>query len=239
LLIASRSTWDELPERWRDRAVYIPENGIDPVRFHPRLERAASGPLRVIFVGRLVPYKGADMLIDAAAGALCERRMHLEIVGDGPQMAELVSQVRRLGLGESVTFHGWQAQGRVAELLVMADLFAFPSIREFGGGAVLEAMACGVPALVVDYGGPGEIVTEATGYTVSLGSRAEIVDSMRRALDGILLRPEELLRKGRAARERVERHFTWSKKAEQLRTVYEWVLGRADKPDFGMPFGKK
>jgi len=238
LLIASRSAWAELPERWRDRAVYIPENGIDPARFHPGHERAASGPLRVIFVGRLVPYKGADMLIDAAAGALREQRVHLEIVGDGPQMADLVSQVRRLGLGERVTFHGWQTQERVAELLATSDLFAFPSIREFGGGAVLEAMACAVPSLVVDYGGPGEIVTDATGFAVPMGSRAEIVDSLRRALDGILVRPEELLHKGRAARERVERHFTWSKKAEQLLAVYAWVLGRAGKPDFGMPFGE-
>ena len=178
------------------------------------------------------------MLIDAAAGALREQRVHLEIVGDGPQMADLVSQVRRLGLGERVTFHGWQTQERVAELLATSDLFAFPSIREFGGGAVLEAMACAVPSLVVDYGGPGEIVTDATGFAVPMGSRAEIVDSLRRALDGILVRPEELPHKGRAARERVERHFTWSKKAEQLLAVYAWVLGRAGKPDFGMPFGE-
>lgn len=239
LLIASRSTWAELPERWRDRAVYIPENGIDPARFRPRNERAASGPLRVIFVGRLVPYKGADMLIDAAAGVLREGRMHLEIVGDGPEMSALSSQVHRLGLGHSVTFHGWQAQERVAELLARSHLFAFPSIREFGGGVVLEAMASGVPALVVDYGGPAEIVTHATGYTVPLGSRAEIVDSMRRVLDTILARPEQRMRKGRAARERAQHHFTWSKKAEQLRAVYEWVLGRASKPDFGMPFGQQ
>lgn len=239
LLIASRSTWAELPERWRDRAVYIPENGIDPERFHPRYEQAAAGPLRVIFVGRLVPYKGADMLVNAAAGALRERRMHLEIVGDGPQRAELVSQVRSLGIEQSVTFHGWLAQERVADLLAKADLFAFPSIREFGGGAILEAMACGVPALVVDYGGPGEIVTEATGYTVPLGSRADVVDRMRQALGGILVSPEQRMSKGRAARERVERLFTWSKKAEQMRAVYAWVLGIADKPDFGMPFGDK
>jgi glycosyltransferase involved in cell wall biosynthesis len=236
LLIASRATWDELPGRWRDRAVYIPENGIDPVRFPARPERAFVGPLRVVFVGRLVPYKGADMLIDAAAPALREGRVQLEIVGDGPQRAELEEQIRRLGVGASVILHGWHTQQRVAELLAAANLFAFPSIREFGGGAVLEAMASGVAPLVVDYGGPSELVTDATGYTVPLGSRSEIVNSLGRALAGIVAHPEQLVAKGRAARERVERHFTWSRKAEQLCAVYEWVLGRAGKPDFGMPF---
>jgi glycosyltransferase involved in cell wall biosynthesis len=161
----------------------------------------------------------------------------LAIVGDGPQRASLEDQVRRLDVATRVTFHGWQSQQRVAELIAAADLFAFPSIREFGGGAVLEAMACGVPPLVVDYGGPGEIVTETSGYAVPLGTRSEIVERLRRALDGILACPDELARKGAAARERVERHFTWSRKAEQMRAVYEWALGRLGKPDFGMPFG--
>ena len=236
LVVASRSTWAELPERWRGRAVYIPENGIDPKRFVPRATRVAEGPLRVIFVGRLVPYKGADMLLDAAAHALRDGRARLELVGDGPQMAELRNQVNRLGIAGSVRFHGWQSQQQVAELLAAADLFAFPSIREFGGGAVLEAMACAVPPLVVDYGGPGELVTEQTGYAVQLGGRSEIVDRMRNILDAIVASPEQLLEKGRGARERVERLFTWSKKAEQLQAVYEWTLGRASKPNFGMPF---
>jgi glycosyltransferase involved in cell wall biosynthesis len=237
LLIASRATWDELPDRWRGRALYLPENGIDPTLFPARQERAISAPLRVIFVGRLVPYKGADMLIDAAAPALRERRIQLEIVGDGPQKAELAGQVRRLGVDHGVTLRGWQTQARVAELLATADLFAFPSIREFGGGVVLEAMASGVPPLVVDYGGPSELVTEATGYKVPLGNRTEIVESLGRILADIVNRPEQLMAKGRAARERVERHFTWPRKAEQLRAVYDWVLGREGKPDFGMPFG--
>jgi glycosyltransferase involved in cell wall biosynthesis len=236
LIVASRSTWAELPERWRDRAVYIPENGIDPKRFITRAERVPSGPLRMIFVGRLVPYKGADMLIDAAAHALRDGRVCLELVGDGPQMAELRAQVNRLGIAGSVRFHGWQNQQQVAQLLAAADLFTFPSIREFGGGAVLEAMACGVPPLVVDYGGPGELVTEQTGYAVQLGSRSEIVDRIRSTLDTIVASPEQLLAKGHAARERVERLFTWSRKAEQIHAVYQWTLGRANKPNFGMPF---
>jgi glycosyltransferase involved in cell wall biosynthesis len=236
LVIASRSTWSELPERWRDRAVYVPENGIDPRRFVPRAKGVVSGPLRAIFVGRLVPYKGADMLLDAAVHALREGHMRLDLVGDGPQLTDLRAQAERLGIARHVTFHGWQNQQRVAELLATADLFAFPSIREFGGGVVLEAMACGVPPLVVDYGGPGELVTAETGYAIPLGSRAEIVSRMREAFAAIVAHPAELAEKGQCARQRVERLFTWSKKAEQLQAVYAWTLGRANKPDFGMPF---
>jgi glycosyltransferase involved in cell wall biosynthesis len=236
LVIASRAAWDELPERWRDRAVYVPENGIDPSRFKPRTERKPSACLRAIFVGRLVPYKGADALIDSAESSLRARTLHLDIVGDGPEMGNLREQVRRLELSHAVTFHGWLAQDKVAELLTTADLFAFPSIREFGGGAVLEAMACGVPPLVVDYGGPAELVTDQTGYRVPLGNRSEMVDSIRRALHAIVANPDQLREKGQAARSRVEQFFTWAKKAEQLRAIYDWTLGSAAKPDFGMPF---
>ena len=236
LVIASRSTWAELPARWHEHAVYVPENGIDLARFRPRPPRPVKPPLRVVFVGRLVPYKGADMLVEAAAPATRAGDLRLDIVGDGPQMSELRAQVDRLGVARSVTFHGWQGQDRVAELLRASDLFAFPSIREFGGGAVLEAMACALPPLVVDYGGPGELVTADAGYAVALSGRAGIVQSLQDVLGRILANPHELACKGQAARSRVERHFTWAKKAEQLHAVYDWTLGRARKPDFGMPF---
>src|SRR6185312_5997919 len=66
LLAGSTSVWEQL-DGYHQKTVYVPENGIDPERFaFPETERK-PGPLRIAFVGRLVPYKGADMMIDAVA----------------------------------------------------------------------------------------------------------------------------------------------------------------------------
>ena len=70
-----------------------------------------------------------------------------------------------------------------------ADVFAFPSIRELGAGVVIEAMACGCVPVVVDYGGPGELVDDACGIRVALGPRAELIDGFTRELEALALDP--------------------------------------------------
>jgi glycosyltransferase involved in cell wall biosynthesis len=175
ILAGSRHTASEMPQRYRDKLIYLPENGIDPARF---ALTAAPAPdvLRACFVGRLVPYKGCDMLIEAALPLLREGRMVLDVIGDGPMMPALRSMAEGLA---GVTFHGWKAHGEVQQVMAQSHILAFPSIREFGGGVVLEAMALGVTPVIVDYAGPGALVQEGLGLKVPCGTRAEIVAGFR------------------------------------------------------------
>ena len=225
ILAGSRHTASEIPAEMQDKVVWMPENGIDPERFGVEWERPAPPPLRACFVGRLVPYKGADMLLEAAGPLLSDGRLMLDIVGDGPMMAQLRAQVDACGVGGAVTFHGALPHASVPEILGRAHLLTFPSIREFGGGVVLEAMALGTVPLVVDYGGPGELVTEGTGHTVPLATRSEIVAALRDRLTRLVVDPAALAPLSAAARTRAMDKFTWSAKARQVGSVYARVLG--------------
>ncbi|PZQ51717.1 MAG: glycosyl transferase family 1 [Rhodovulum sulfidophilum] len=231
ILAGSRHTERELPEAARARTVYLPENAVDPARFAPRA-RPCAGPLRACFIGRMVPYKGPDMLLEAAAPPLRDGRLRLEMIGDGPMLAGLRAQAAALGIAGAVTFHGWLAHRAVRDVAAECQLLAFPSIREFGGGVVLEAMALGLAPLVVDYAGPGELVAPGTGYKLPLGSRAEIVARFAGALDALAADPAGVAATGARARARVLEDFTWDAKAAQVARVYDWVLGRAGKPVF-------
>jgi glycosyltransferase involved in cell wall biosynthesis len=236
IVIGSRATWNQLGGRWTPKAVYIPENAVRGDRVAADVTRSSSAPLRVIFVGRLVPYKGADMLMEACAGLIKAGKVQLEIVGDGPQKTRLQQTVEEQRLGGGVSFTGWLDNAAVAARLSQAHVLGFPSIREFGGGAVLEAMAAGAVPLVVDYGGPSELVTPETGYLVPLGSREAIIGALRAQLETLVADSRPLAEKATRGRDRVERWFTWGRKAEQIAAIYDWVLLRGTKPDFGMPF---
>lgn len=222
ILAGSRHTASEIPATFAHKRIWLPENGIDPARFSRRARPGRGTPLRVAFVGRLVPYKGCDMLIDAARPLIEAGKVALDIVGDGPEMTRLRAQAAPLG--DAITFHGWQPHERVQDVLAGADLFGFPSIREFGGGAVLEAMALGLPPLVVNYAGPGEMVDDRVGFTVPCLPPAALVPVLRKALEDIVAAPGSLPQKGAAAAQRVEQFFTWSAKARQIARVYDWVL---------------
>lgn len=232
IIVGSRHTESEIPSAHRARCVYIPENAVDLARFNIRASAGDAGPLRVGFVGRLVPYKGADMLIEAAAPLLEDGRLRLEIVGDGPMRGELEALADRSGAGPRVTFHGWVEHREVQRILASCAVLGFPSIREFGGGVVLEAMALGVVPLVVDYAGPGELVGAQTGFKVPIGPRDAIIAGLRERLAWLCDHPEAVRAASAAGTALVASHFTWERKAEQIGEVYAWVLGeRAGRPD--------
>lgn len=236
ILVGSRETWRQLDDRERARAVYMPENAVDPERFDDVHRTAATdGPMAIAFVGRLVKLKGVDMLIDAAAPLLRDGRAVLRIIGDGDEREALEDQTRQAGLTEAVTFAGWVSHDELQHELARAHVFGFPSVKEFGGGAVLEAMACGAVPVVIDYGGPAELISPATGIAIPMGTREQIIPLLGQALEALCDDRGRLERMGCLARERVERQFTWPVRAQQSLKVYDWVCGRSDRPDFGMP----
>ena len=233
LICGSRFTASELAARHQPRVIYVPENAVDPERFVERRTRRASLPLRCVFLGRLVPYKGGDMLLEAAAPLVKAGKVLIDFVGDGPERGRLESMASELGLGDSVRFLGLVPHTKVQRHLADADLLTFPSIREFGGGVILEAMAVGVVPMAVAYGGPGELMTDASAYPIEIGSRAEVIARFQATMERAIDDPAGIDSRSAVAFERAHRLFTWDAKAAQTREIYRWVLGeRADRPEF-------
>lgn len=231
ILTGSRHTQSEIPARYRDKTVWLPENAIDTARFNLVSEQRLDGPVRACFIGRLVPYKGPDMLLEAAAPLLRDRRMQLDIIGDGPMRTALERQAVSLKITQAVTFHGNLPHDQVQKVAVQSNLLTFPSIREFGGGVVLEAMALGVVPVIVDYAGPGELVDAQTGYKIPLGRRDQIITALTSQLTAIAADPSALPALAATARARVQEHFTWAAKAQQVRRIYDTVLQGGELPD--------
>lgn len=233
ILVGSRATLADIPRRHRDRCIHLPENGIDPERFTRRRRSEGAGPLRGCFIGRMVPYKGPDMLIRAAAPLLRDGRMTLDMIGDGPMTPELRALAAQEGLDghPGLRFHGWLDHRNVQDVAAGCDALTFPSIREFGGGVVLEAMFMGLVPVVVDYAGPGELVDESFGVKTPLAGREALVQGFRDALERLAGDPAAVAEMGARARARAESLFTWDRKAEQIAEIHDWALGlRSEKP---------
>ncbi len=233
IICASRATLEQMPSWCSHKCHYIPENGVDPARFDKRVADWSSKPLRVAFVGRFVPYKCPDLLVEAAAPLVRAGVVTLDLIGDGPLMPKLKSMVAELGIGDGVRLDGWVPHQHVQDRLVQSQVFGFPSIREFGGGVVLEAMALGLVPIVVDYAGPGELVDESVGFKVPICDRPEMVQRFRHRLELLAASPSELQVLSERAWNLVRSRYTWSAKAEQVCEVYNGVL--SDSPRRRLP----
>ena len=203
----------------------VHENGIPGATIKsPRTGFQGENP-RILFVGRLVAYKGADIMLRAAAAASWRlgQRFEVVIVGDGPERPELELLAGELRESLDVTFTGWVPQEQTRSHYESADLFCFPSIREFGGAVVLEAFAAGLPCLVPDYGGIGEYVDDSCGVKLPLSSSEALENDCAEALMAVLGDQDRWQRLSQGAIARA-REYAWESKGERMLQLYAECL---------------
>jgi glycosyltransferase involved in cell wall biosynthesis len=187
-------------------------------------ERAGRpGPVRLLYVGRLVRTKGARDAI-RALGLIPGTAVHLDVVGDGFDRGSCEDLAGQLGLGGRVTFHGWLPRPRVEEFYRSADVFVFPSYREPGGNVIFEAMGHGLPLVVSDRGGPGAAVDETCGIRVHPGSPDQYATDLASALARLVSAPAWRLALGEGARRRVSAVGLWEAKVQQAGSIYEELV---------------
>lgn len=216
---------DRFPHNVQNMELFC-ENGLTEDFFHPPVKRKSlNDPLHLLFVGRLVPYKCADLILQALSLLPddCKAKVFLTIIGDGPEKSRLQAMAQNLHLIERVEFKGWIPNTEVHTYYSQADVFCFPSIREFGGAVVLEAMASGLPCLVVDYGGVGEYVTTEAGFKIAPISKEHIVLELTKGILAFLENPHLRQEMGQAAFRRAQA-FSWEHKIEHLLAIYSSLL---------------
>jgi glycosyltransferase involved in cell wall biosynthesis len=198
IITPSESTKRELVEklRFRPSRVTVVQHGVDS-RFSPGGERSAV-PL-VLAVGRLVPVKRFDLLVDTLV-ELKARHPALEaiIVGEGYRRDELEAQLHDHDADRWIHLPGYVAPDELVDLYRRAWVLASASAREGWGMTITEAAACGTPAVVTDVVGHRDSV--ADGVTGLLGAGR---DGLEAALDRALSDPGLRARLGAAGRERV------------------------------------
>lgn len=162
-----------LRHRGVETAIHVVSGGIDAERFRPSEDTASFD---LILVGRLTETKRPDLFLRAIA--LAARQVPgvtAAVVGDGPLRPDLERMARDLGIGGRVTFPGFQP--RASDWLKQARIFVLTSRTEGLSLAMMEAMMCGLPAVVSNVGDLGDLVTDGvSGYLVDEASPEAFAD---------------------------------------------------------------
>ena len=203
-------------------------SGVDS-RFAPVTDRTVLDAMRarngigerpyILSVGTVQPRKNYVRLVETLA-ALDHPDIDLVIAGGKGWLNDpLYQRISELGLEERVRLIGFAADDDLPALYSGAEAFVYPSLYEGFGLPPLEAMACGTPVVASNVSSVPEVVGEA-GLLVDPMSVEAICEAVERVLDDQSLR-ESLREKG------IEQAglFTWKKAAEQLRSIYDWLLG--------------
>ena len=195
----------------------IPNGAMLPA-VSPQKE-AGNRTLRILFLGRLVKEKGLDTLLEAAHRVKSAgQKFELRIVGSGPMRQALEAQVRELALEDCVQLHAAVPPDQVSEQFTESDLFVLPSRREGMPGALLEAIAHGLPAVATRVSGSEEIIDEHIGWLVSVADPDELARAIGHALG---LSQERLREMGKCAREKAVREYDMNRVAARYLQLFE------------------
>jgi glycosyltransferase involved in cell wall biosynthesis len=211
----------------RSADVILAHHGVDTDFFSPAESPTVGDSIpRIVSIGRLVPKKGMDHLLEAA-GRLRDRGVpfHLEIIGEGPLRARLELAVRELRLTEHVALPGLRFRDEVRDALRGAACFVLACRVDESGdrdgipNSIAEAMACSVPIVATRVPGIEELVVDGCGALVPAGDVQALADALERTL-----RDPERPRIGSRARARVLECFDARRcEAERTRLLAESV----------------
>ncbi len=213
-----------------DAKVRVVPNGVDPEKFKPTIiaedskkEYGLDQKQVVLFVGRLIPRKGLNFLIEAARTVVKEKpETTFVIVGNGPLRNQLASTIEKLNLLGSFHFLGDVDDKALRSLYNYADVFVLPSIQEGQGITLLEAQASSKPVVAFNVSGVAEVVANGkSGFLVERGNSEMLAKYIVNLLSDTALREKM----GAAGREYVLQNLTWDICAEKMLRVYNEALG--------------
>ena len=199
------------------------ENGVDLCKFAAATWPAPAGPLvplRILFVGRLVPFKALGLLLEAIARVPGEFPVQLEVIGDGPMASAWRSRREVNGTRGRGEFSGRAATDEVALAMRSAHVLCLPSIRESGGAVLLEAMASARPVIAVAFGGPAEIVDDSVGRAIAPDGVEGVIAGFADALRDIVRNPDAWSERGMEGRRRAESRWSWDAKIDRAVEIY-------------------
>ncbi len=213
----------------------LPEVGVDTRMFFPRPNAGNSRPFRLGFVGRLVPEKGVDLILDAAKnledeGCACE----VVLCGAGPEERALSEHAARLDLVPKVRWLGELRHEEVPDALAEMDALILPSRTLPGkwdeqfGHVLVEAMAMGIPVVGSSCGAIPDVIGRAD-LTFPEGDAQKMTRILRRLIEDGRWRAEVVS----YCRQRVEANYTHERIASQLVTLWEEMLGSGVRTDSG------
>jgi len=210
ILCKTSQTAQLIPRAYADRVRVRLEIGTAIVSVAP-VPIVPAGDLRVLYIGRLIYWKGVHFALRAFAEF---RRHHpltsLTIVGNGGEREWAHRLADHLSLNDAVRWLDWIPHDEVPQLYKSHDVLLFPSLHDSSGNVVLEALSQSLPVVCLDLGGPAEIVTQGCGRVIVTKRREEpeVVTDLALAL-AELAEDSALLANLREGAVQRAREFSW------------------------------
>jgi len=192
-------------------------NGVETARFKP-VTRPKNPKVKILFIGRLIPRKGFQRVVQALPQVrkLVKTPFEIEVVGTGSYQEELDELAEHVHVSDLIHYSGSVPYEKLEKSYQDADIFILTSLSEGMPSVILEAMGCGLPVIASDVGGNNEIVHEGqNGYLIN----GDDIDTLALRL-AALINDEELRRTMGQKSYEIAQKYDWSAIMKQYNELY-------------------
>jgi glycosyltransferase involved in cell wall biosynthesis len=230
LIVGNERTAKALPKGYKGQVYEVVESGVELSRWSPKPYSTPdpSQPVRFVFCGRLVDWKGAQFLVEAFKPVAERTNAILEIIGDGELKEAIAAKVVELGMQDHIKLLGRLSLEVCMETITAGDVYVMPSLRECGGLALLETMAIGLPIVAAKWAGPAEYLDSTCSILVEPSSPEGFVQGLAEAMIRLAESPELRHQLGQGAQVRVRsNYFDWESKTDRIVEILRETLERS------------
>jgi glycosyltransferase involved in cell wall biosynthesis len=183
ILVKAKESKACIPKKFQNKVDLCLDSGIDAPQQYP--DRPTHPHPKILFVGRLIYWKGLHIALSAFAKLLnrCPDA-RFTIIGNGQDQKRFHKLAEKLNISENIDWVEWVQFEELENIYLAHDLFLFPSLHDSGGTVISEAAAMGLPTICLDIGGPGAITSPECAVKIDPGNKSE--DEVTTELSNVL-----------------------------------------------------
>lgn len=223
ILCKTKQTMACIPPSYHNKCkvrLEIGSNIFSPEDVYIESHPIRSHELHILYVGRLIYWKGLHLGIEAFARLLKKGiNAKFTVIGQGPDAQHFRSLAQQLGIDHAIEWLPHMERSKVMEIYAQNDVFLFPSLHDSSGNVVLEALSCALPVVCLDLGGPGKIVNKGCGFKIQAQYTEQIIADLTQSLY-VLAKNKVLWVEMRKAAVKRAVDYSWPNQIVQMEQVY-------------------
>ena len=222
ILCRTENNRDAIPKKYRGKCHVVLETAMgEEVFAHCKNYDTNASRIELLTTGRLVPFKNTIMALECM-NELHKKygNIHMTVIGQGSEKSRLKEYILRNNLESVVDLIPEMPREEVLEGLKKADIYVFPSLREGGSWALMEAMAIGLPVVRLNWTGMKIIADPESAIMVEPSSYENVRSEFTDALEKLILKPVLRTELGRNARQRMLEQFNWVSAGNKLEEIF-------------------
>ena len=222
ILCKTENHRDKIPAHYRHKAILFTDVAVDALQFEEYEQKEPGDTITYIVVGKLDPWRGFDLLIEAVEIAVkTTPNIHLKIVGKGMDWSRLCDLIKDKNLSKHIEMVGKVSMNAYYQLMKDADVVLNPSLKEGAVTTSFDSMALGKPLICVDTSGYTRYFTNDYAIVIPMQQRKELIEALTDAILK-LTNPAERAKLGANA-QNMGKQFTWHARGVEIhQTIVTW-----------------